>query len=131
MPNYFGYQRFGIEKNNFQKGKEVLEGKLKVRNKSLKKMYINAYQSLLFNNWLSKRVQFSKIINGFNENEIKLQYPNISSSIIKELKTQKHFFKILPGDLIHHYPYGKLFYATNLKDEADKFFAQDRVPKDY
>jgi tRNA pseudouridine13 synthase len=26
MPNYFGYQRFGIERNNHIKGKEILEG---------------------------------------------------------------------------------------------------------
>jgi len=48
--------------------------------------------------------------------------------MIKLLKNQKHFFKILPGDLIQHYPFGKLFYADDVKSEAEKFYNKDRVP---
>ncbi len=43
-----GEQRFGIESRNFEDGKKIVEGKLKIRDRKLKKLLINAYQSYLF-----------------------------------------------------------------------------------
>jgi tRNA pseudouridine13 synthase len=59
IPNYFGYQRFGIE-NDFQKAKGVAYGEIKMENKKIQKFLTTAYQSYLFNAWLIKRVQISK-----------------------------------------------------------------------
>lgn len=127
MPNYFGFQRFGIEENNYEKGKAILEGKLKERNRNLKQMYINAYQSHLFNQWLSKRVEISKLIEAFEPKEI---YKKISLPIeeLKRAKKQKHPFKVFTGDLFSHYPFGKIFTIDNLEDESEKFLIKDRVP---
>ena len=127
MPNYFGFQRFGIEGDNYIKGKDICEGKLKQRNKKLRQMYINAYQSYLFNSWLSKRIEISKLISSFEPNEIS-KTVGLNSSILQDLKKQEHPFKILKGDVMSHYPYGKIFYAQDLQSEADKFFLHDRVP---
>ncbi|MBI4896481.1 MAG: tRNA pseudouridine(13) synthase TruD [Candidatus Aenigmarchaeota archaeon] len=64
MPNYFGPQRFGVQKNNHIIGKEILErnfsqaarlaGKssLQQMQKEVVKFYIHAYQSYLFNQLL-------------------------------------------------------------------------------
>ncbi len=32
MPNYFGFQRFGIEGNNYEKGEAIIKGELKEKN---------------------------------------------------------------------------------------------------
>lgn len=59
IPNYFGYQRFGIE-NDFKKAKDVARGELFIKDKKVQKFLISAYQSYLFNDWLAERVAFSR-----------------------------------------------------------------------
>ncbi|MEA3383662.1 MAG: tRNA pseudouridine(13) synthase TruD, partial [Campylobacterota bacterium] len=127
IPNYFGFQRFGIDGDNYLKGKDLIDGKIKVKNRKLRDMYINAYQSYLFNSWLSKRIEISKLINSFKANEI-ASTVGLSEETIKELQKQQHPFKILKGDVFSHYPYGRLFYVEDTNEEAEKFFNQDRVP---
>jgi tRNA pseudouridine13 synthase len=127
MPNYFGYQRFGINGDNYIKGKELLEGKIVEKNRKLKQMYQNAYQSYLFNLWLSKRIELSHLINSFKPNELKDNLP-LDLDELKELKSQPHFFKILKGEMMGHYPYGKIFKIYELEEEALKFYQKDRVP---
>jgi len=127
MPNYFGFQRFGIEGDNYKKGEAIINGELKEKNRKLKQMYINAYQSYLFNSWLSKRIEISKLIEAFEPKEIyeKLQLP---LDVVKLMKSQEHPFKIVSGDLMSHYPYGRIFYVENMEEEASKFSKFDRVP---
>jgi tRNA pseudouridine13 synthase len=127
MPNYFGFQRFGIDGDNYIKGQEIIEGKRKERNRKLKQMYINAYQSYLFNQWLSKRIETSKIIDSFKAKEIS-QKLDLDEDVIKSIQTQKHPLKLLKGDVMSHYPYGKIFYCEDLESESSKFFDKDRVP---
>jgi len=127
IPNYFGFQRFGAYGDNHEKGKQIVERTLKERKRNLKQMYLNAYQSYLFNSWLSKRVEMSKLIDAFEPKEIceKLDLP---LDIVKQMKKQKHPFKILPGELMSHYPFGRIFNVENLEEEANKFNDRDRVP---
>lgn len=127
IPNYFGFQRFGIDGDNYKKGEALIKGELKVKDIKLRQMYLNAYQSFSFNDWLSKRIEVSKIIDSFAPRDISVML-NIDEATIKEVKKQSHIFKILPGELMHHYPYGKIFIAEDLQSEADKFMARDRVP---
>jgi len=127
MPNYFGVQRFGIDGDNYLKGKDIIDGKLKEKNKNLKQMYINAYQSYLFNSWLSKRVEISKLIDAFEPKEI-FEKLNLSFEDVKKAKIQKHPFKLLSGDLLSHYPFGKIFIIENVEEESKKFLQKDRVP---
>ncbi|NPA04179.1 MAG: tRNA pseudouridine(13) synthase TruD [Epsilonproteobacteria bacterium] len=118
FPNYFGYQRFS--NYNYELGKEIIEGKRKERNRKIRKFLINAYQSHLFNLWLSKRVELSRIINSFTPSEIAtfLDYPQ---TLVKELQQQPHFFKLFLGDLMSHYPRGRLFLAQDILKEAERF----------
>jgi tRNA pseudouridine13 synthase len=47
---------------------------------------------------------------------------------VKQFQEQPHPFKILLGDVMSHYPFGKIFYAELLQEEAIKFNDRDRVP---
>lgn len=127
MPNYFGVQRFGVECDNHEKGKQIVEGRLKERNKSLKRMFINAYQSYLFNSWLSKRLEISKLIEAFSPNEI-FEKLNLPLEEVQRAKKQAHPFKIFTGELMSHYPFGRVFTIDDLETESQKFFEKDRVP---
>jgi len=74
VPNYFGNQRFGNDGNNWEEGKAIMQGTLKMRDRKMRTFLLNAYQSHLFNAWLSK------------------QLPKGS---LKGTKSQPHFFTIL------------------------------------
>ena len=127
IPNYFGFQRFGIEGDNYKKGKDIIDGKLKEKRRNLCQMYINAYQSYLFNHWLSKRIEISKLVVAFEPKEI-YERLNLPLDLVKQLKKQEHPFKIIPGELMSHYPYGKIFTIEEIESEAQKFNLRDRVP---
>ena len=127
IPNYFGYQRFGNDGDNYLLGKDIIDGKTKMKDKKKKDFLISSYQSHLFNLALSKRVELSKMIESFNIQEL-VSMLNMPLNNVKLLKEQKHFFKTLAGDLFEHYPYGKLFFIEDIKSEADKFYNKDRVP---
>ncbi|KAB7884164.1 tRNA pseudouridine(13) synthase TruD [Poseidonibacter ostreae] len=127
MPNYFGFQRFGIEGDNYKKGKAIIEGTLKEKRRNLKQMYINAYQSYLFNSWLSKRIEISKLVDAFEPKEI-CEKLNLPLDVVKRMKKQKHPLKLITGDLLSHYPFGKIFTIEDLETESDKFYDRDRVP---
>jgi tRNA pseudouridine13 synthase len=127
IPNYFGFQRFGIDGDNYLKGKDIIDGKLKERDKKLYTMYLNSFQSMLFNQWLNKRVEISKLIDAFEAKDIAHKL-KLTVSEVKELKKQKHPFKLMFGDVMSHYPYGKIFHAEDLQSESIKFDLRDRVP---
>jgi tRNA pseudouridine13 synthase len=58
VPNYFGEQRFGRERDNADRGKLLLLGQRlpKRPERFERKMYLSAFQSLLFNRALAARV---------------------------------------------------------------------------
>jgi len=122
IPNYFGYQRFGRDNSAIQ-GKQIIEGELVIRNRAVEKLLINAYQSELFNKWLTERINLSNIFNEFDEKELLNRFPK---EIIKFVKSQKHPFKLLPGELLRHYPYGRDFPLE--ENEVDRFEKKDVSP---
>lgn len=140
IPNYFGSQRFGKNGDNYLEGKEILDKKIKIRDKQISKFLISSYQSYLFNEWLKDRIKFSKIVNDFSPMEaLKLiNTTNKDINLIKNLKSQKHFLKILNGDIMQHYPHGKLFFndfniskdlSANNLDSCDlRFYNKQIVP---
>ncbi len=123
IPNFFGEQRFGKYGDNFIEGKKIIEGEKFVKNKRLSKLLINAYQSKLFNNWLKRRIQLSSL---FEMNEKELLEAGIKKEVIDFVKKQKHPFKLLRGDVMSHYPLGRLFYFE--KDESDRFLNKEISP---
>ena len=127
--NYFGYQRFGKYGDNAQSGLELLKsgtvnGK-KSKNPKLNDFLISAYQSDLFNRWLSKRVEISRFAHDFSLSELAQIYPYLDGVILKNLKSQKRFFKLMEGEVLGHYPHGKCFLCEDLDAEGARFDARD------
>ena len=120
FPNFFGYQRFGREGDNYILGREILEGKRRERKRKMKNFFISAYQSYLFNTWLSNRLKIGHILEGFNDKET-AESLGFSRDLVKELKKQKRFFKVFKGDVAHHYPAGKAFVCEDLEAELERF----------
>ncbi|GAX87414.1 tRNA pseudouridine13 synthase [Lebetimonas natsushimae] len=123
IPNFFGYQRFGKE-DNIQQAKEIIEGKRFVKNRRLEKFLISAYQSKLFNEWLMERIKLSNLFELSDKELLSLGY---EKELIKFIKKQKHPFKLLPGDVMSHYPMGRLFYLENFED-TERFYKKDISP---
>ena len=66
VANYYGRQRFGIKGDNATRGRELLTGR-GPRDRWLRRLLLSAYQSELFNQWLSERIQrgwFDQIFGG-------------------------------------------------------------------
>lgn len=122
--NYFGYQRFGKFGDNFELGEAVLNGEKKIKNPKMANFFISAFQSKLFNLWLEKRVELSKFADEFNINEFAKIY-KFEKNIAKEIVSQKQPFKLLKGDILGHFPYGKFFVCENLQSEIERFLKQD------
>jgi len=120
FPNFFGYQRFGIDGDNYVKGKEILEGTRKERNPKMKEFFINAYQSHLFNNWLSKRIEISRLVGDFTLSDA-VRATHLDKEVVEVLKKQPQFFKLMHGDVLHHYPAGKAFVCEDVEAELPRF----------
>ena len=57
VPNYFGPQRFGRDGANLDKALAMFEGRLRVRDRKLRGLYLSAARSRLFNRVLARRVE--------------------------------------------------------------------------
>lgn len=141
IPNYFSYQRFGKTLDNYLLGQEIVEGKRKMRDKKMQNFLISAYQSHLFNQWLSLRITLSHLVENVESKDLyralNLQFegkeiPQIfeDRGYCKALKEQPHFFKILSGDYLCHYPFGKNFMVEQeaILEDSQRFLAKDIVP---
>ncbi|ANE35530.1 tRNA pseudouridine 13 synthase [Campylobacter iguaniorum] len=132
-PNYFGYQRFGKFGDNARSGEEILNAGLsgdksvmRKFNPKLRDFMISAFQSELFNKWLSKRVEMSHFAGEFSVKELENIY-KIDKAKATQIKSQKQFFRLIPGEVLGHYPFGKVFLCEDLDAEVSKFTARDRT----
>ncbi len=126
-PNYFGYQRFGRDGNNYELAREIIEGKRKMRDRKKRDFLMSAYQSHLFNLWLSKRIEISRLFDGLQPKELKQVFV-WGEETIKQIYKTPHFFKLLPGDVASHYPHGKLFTVDNLLEDGKRFETRQISP---
>lgn len=122
--NYFGYQRFGKFADNANEGKEILLGNKKIKNPKISTLLISAYQSELFNKWLSKRVEISKFCQEFSKKEIANIY-KFDEDTIKNLQAQPQFYKLFLGEVLGHYPFGKCFLCEDLQTQVQRFIKRD------
>ncbi len=120
MPNFFGYQRFGNDGDNHIEGEKIAKGEKKERNPRIKKLLINAYQSHLFNMWLSRRLEINSLVSSFESKELE-PLLNMPLKELKDLKAQKHPFKVIRGDIMEHYPHGRLFDFDGSEDDLTRF----------
>lgn len=66
LPNFYGPQRFGINGDNAKRGREALLGR-GPRKRWLRRFLLSAYQSALFNAWLTERIRrgwFGRLLSG-------------------------------------------------------------------
>jgi len=124
IPNYYGYQRFGEDSRSYLQGKEIAHSGKRLKG-SKEKLLVSAYQSYLYNRWLSSRVKLSAIIteNKADEAAKKLQYP---LELVKVLAKQPQFFKLFMGDIIMPYPYGKTDFVKDMLQSA-QIFKQGKI----
>jgi len=127
VPNYFGNQRFGTDGTNWIDGKKILDGKLKLRDRKTRDFLVGSYQSYLFNQWLSKRMEINLLLESFSSSEAE-KVLNLPQDTLKDTKKQPNFFKILYGDILMHYPYGRIFEALDIEEEAKRFELRDLSP---
>jgi tRNA pseudouridine13 synthase len=67
VPNYYGEQRFGHNANNLEQARAMFEGKIHVKTRNKKGLYLSAARSHLFNKVLAERVRqgnWNTAING-------------------------------------------------------------------
>jgi len=124
MPNFFGYQRFGTDGDNHILGEKLAKGEAKERNPRVKKLLINAYQSHLFNLWLSRRLEINTLVQSFSLEELETLL-NLPKEQLQKMKAQKHPFKLIEGDILEHYPYGRLFSYEGELHDLERFDARD------
>ncbi|MDR3347735.1 MAG: tRNA pseudouridine(13) synthase TruD [Helicobacteraceae bacterium] len=127
MPNFFGFQRFGKDGDNYKTARAFLDGTAKVRGRKMQQFLISALQSERFNAWLTKRIEISHVMHTFEPCEIAKEL-DLSAEAATVAKAQPHFFKLLEGDLMCHYPHGKIFVAEDLSSEAKRFAAKAVSP---
>jgi len=127
VPNYFGNQRFGHHGDNWLEGKKLLDGTLKMRDRKKREFIMGAYQSYLFNNWLSRRMELNLLLQKFTESETE-QVMGLPEGSLKGTKEQPNFFKLVEGDTMMHYPYGRVFNVEDISEEAKRFESKDIAP---
>ena len=124
MPNYFGYQRFGNDGDNHILGEKLAKGEARERNPRVKKLLINAYQSHLFNLWLSRRLEISSLVSSFKAEELE-NLLNMPNDEVKKMQAQTHPLKLLSGDIMEHYPQGRLFEFEGSAEDLERFNSRD------
>lgn len=96
----------------------------KERNIKVKKLLISAYQSHLFNLWLSRRLEINSLVSSFDAKELE-NLLNMPKDEIDKLKKQTHPFKLIAGDIMEHYPYGRLFEYDQSEHDLKRFNDRD------
>lgn len=126
IPNYYGYQRFGEDSKSYEQGKEIAHSGKKLKG-AKEKLLVSAYQSFLYNSWLSKRIYISKIVdkNSVEEASRILNYP---LELVEELSKQPQLFKLFIGEDMQNYPFGKSYYLQDFKRGAEDFISQRYSP---
>jgi tRNA pseudouridine13 synthase len=119
IPNYFGYQRFGEDGLAWEQGRTIAHSGKRLKG-SRERLLVAAWQSRLFNQWLSRRVAASRLIREGSPAEAAsaLQWPR---QLVESLKEQPQFFKLFGGDLLRDEKTRKLFTCKDPLASANAF----------
>lgn len=91
LPNFYGQQRVHTE--NTSRGLEIIRGRLKVRNRWLRRFLISSYIDLLCNEYLTRRIE------------------------------EGTFYKLIEGDIAKKHSTGGLFVVEDAEAEQGRFDA--------
>ncbi|MBS7626767.1 tRNA pseudouridine(13) synthase TruD [Candidatus Bathyarchaeota archaeon] len=95
VPNFFGPQRFGFQGDNIIKGMNIVKGRLRVKDKWLRRFLISSYQSYLCNLYLTRRLESGL------------------------------FYKVLTGDIAKKYSTGGMFIVEDAEREQLRYDRQE------
>ncbi len=126
IPNYYGYQRFGEDNKSYLQGRDIAHSGKKLKG-AREKLLVSAYQSHLYNEWLSHRISISKTVENNNIKRASelLSYPR---ELIEALVRQKNFFKLFIGDDMKSYPYGKSYPLQDFNLSSMEFLNRNESP---
>jgi len=127
MPNYFGYQRFGRESGNREMSREIAYGERLLRDKKMQKLLGHAYQSHLFNEWLSERVMLSRKVEQGDDEQIMYDL-SLDSEQIRQLHDQPNQFRVFPGDILLDKRSARWMNVTDLQAIRKGYKEQRLVP---
>ncbi|WP_456391523.1 tRNA pseudouridine(13) synthase TruD [Nitratifractor sp.] len=124
--NYFGYQRFGEEGRAWEQGREIAHSGKRLKG-AKERLLAAAWQSHLFNGWLSRRLKAGKIVDSHSKEEAAriLEWP---VDLCGALQRQPQPFKLLHGDLLRSYTGGRLLNGKNPEGDAESFRRRRLVP---
>lgn len=121
--NYFGPQRFGKWGDNYLLAIKRLKSGAKFK-RGVDSLLLSSLQSHYFNLWLALREKLSLALKNL---DYKMAYEILAQSDIDFCKNElealdSRLFNaplaLLPGDLMMHYPHGRLFELSNISDSA-------------
>ena len=72
-------------------------------------------------------MELNLLLEKFSEEETE-QVMKLPQGSLAGVKKQPNFFKLLEGDVMMHYPYGRLFEVEDLQEEAKRFETKDIAP---
>ena len=132
MPNYFGFQRFGIDaQENLEKARKYIYDDLIIKDRKLAKMLIAQYQSDFFNKWLVARLKLSneqfKLISGdvirVYSNDKYFTPKNLSEDMLKDFESKK----IVPTGLLPgRKAFRAMYKAREIEEQYDDTYIQEK-----
>ena len=125
--NFFGYQRFGkSDQESIKKGKKIAYSGDRVKNQR-GRILVASYQSKMFNDWLNRRLEISKLILEDKKDNFLKQ---LSPTLYKTIQKTDTLFKLLPGDLGYIFKSGrKNFLSVNdIEKFSDNFAKREFHP---
>ena len=125
IPNFFGYQRFGEDGKSYLQGKEISRSGKRLKG-AKERLLVASWQSYLFNSWLQKRIEISKIVTN-NPASKAAKILDFPLPLIKELQKQKQFFKLFLGEALLN-KRGKIVWANSLQKASSLFMQKELTP---
>jgi tRNA pseudouridine13 synthase len=123
FPNYFGFQRFGRNKENWKEGAKFALSGARIRTPQ-QRMRVAAYQSYLFNRWLARRVAISAAL--FAPTKEAERILRFLETPMRTLENQPHRFKLFLGDVLRRG--AQLRHLDDLQASSEAFFARRISP---
>ncbi|WP_120946300.1 tRNA pseudouridine(13) synthase TruD [Helicobacter labacensis] len=121
FPNYFGIQHFESWADHFKQNQG---------NKRIDRVLLSKQQSYLFNQWLSARMRLNTLVRVLSPREIVRHFKCLSIRQSQILKAQQHYFKLLNGDVLCQYPFGRCFYHydQDLGHDVERLYTHRLAP---
>ena len=69
-------------------------------------------------------MEINSLVNSFELPELETLL-NMPNELVKKMKAQSHPFKLIEGDVMEHYPHGRLFEFEGSEEDLERFNTRD------